>query len=59
MQYWKNFKNGMLERLEESEIKKHPEKIESLKFQGFERINSEFDESPYKKKIKRRIKKKK
>ena len=49
----------MLERLEESEIKKHPEKIESLKFQGFERINSEFDESPYKKKIKRRIKKKK
>ena len=30
MQYWKNFKNGKMERLEDSQLEKHPEKLESL-----------------------------
>ena len=59
MQFWKNFKNGKVERIEESQVYKHPEKLDSLKSEGYIRINSENDDSPFKKKVKRKPKKKK
>lgn len=59
MQYWKNFNNGKMERLEDSELEKHPEKLESLLNQGYVRVKSENDDSAYSKPKKRILKKKK
>ena len=59
MQYWKNFNNGKMERLEDSELEKHPEKLESLLNQGYVRVKSESDDSAYSKPKKRIFKKKK
>lgn len=59
MQYWKKFNSGRVERLEEEEIKKHPEKIENLKEQGYTRIQSETDYKAYSPPKKRYKKKKK
>ena len=59
MQYWKHFSNGKVERFEDEDFKKHPEKLESLERQGFIRITSEVDDSPYSKPKKRIVKKKK
>jgi len=59
MQYWKNFNNGKLERIESENFEKHPEKLESLESQGYTRITSESDDSPYSKPKKRILKKKK
>lgn len=59
MQYWKNFKNGRMERLEDSELEKHPEKLESLYNQGYVRVKSETDDSAYSKPKKKQSKKKK
>ena len=68
MQYWKKPNSGKFERLEDDVFKKHPEKFESLKAKGYERVMSEEDWSPYKapkastakkavKKIKKKLKK--
>ena len=59
MQYWKNFKNGKMERLENSDLEKHPEKLESLESKGYVRVKSETDDSAYSKSKKRILKKKK
>jgi hypothetical protein len=59
MQYWKNFNNGKIERLEDGELQKHPEKLESLQRQGYIQITSETDDKPYSKPKKRIFKKKK
>lgn len=60
MQYWKKSNSGRVQRIEEEEAKKHPEKIENLKEQGYTRIQSETDDkaySPPKKRYKRKKKK--
>ena len=59
MQYWKNFKNNKLERLEDSELEKHPEKLDSMLDKGYVRVMSETDDKPYSKPKKRILKKKK
>jgi hypothetical protein len=59
MQYWKKENSGKVERLEESEIKKHPEKLESLKNHGYIQIKSESDNTAYSKPKKQYFKKKK
>lgn len=48
-----------MERLEDSELEKHPEKLESLLNQGYVRVKSENDDSAYSKPKKRILKKKK
>ena len=58
MQYWKNFNNGKMERLE-NELEKHPEKLDSLISQGYVRVQSEFDDSEYNMPKKKTKKKKK
>ena len=65
MQYWKEKKSGKIERIEDEVFKKHPEKLENLESDGYERIMGESDWSPYKqspakkavKKIKKKLKK--
>ena len=66
MQYWKKPNKGKIERLEEETFKKHPEKLESLKNKGYQRVTGESDWSLYKapitakkavKKIKKKLKK--
>ena len=47
MQYWRKLIGGQLERLPDDLDKKHPEKIKSLKDQGFIRVKSESDFSVY------------
>ena len=59
MQYWKNFKNGKMERFEDGDLEKHPEKLESLKSKGYARVASETDDSAYSKPKNRSLKKKK
>jgi len=59
MQYWKNFKNSKMERLEDSQLEKHPEKLESLQSKGYVRVMSQTDDSAYSKPKKRKPKKKK
>ena len=69
MQYWKKPNFGKIERLEDEDFKKHPEKLEALKEKGYKRVMGESDWSPYKepkksaakkavKKIKKKINKK-
>ena len=48
MQYWKKPNKGKVERLEEDTFKKHPEKLESLKSKGYQRVTGESDWSLYK-----------
>ena len=38
MQYWKKENSGKVERFEDSDFGKHPEKLESLKSKGYIRI---------------------
>ena len=59
MQYWKKENSGKVERFEDSDFKKHPEKLESLQRQGYVRVMSESDDSAYSKPKKRTFKKKK
>ena len=59
MQYWKKFKNGKMERLDDSQLEKHPEKLESLQSKGYVRVKSETDDSAYSKPKKKQSKKKK
>ena len=59
MQYWKNFNNGKIERLESESLLKHPEKVIQLESQGYVRVKSESDDSLYSKPKKKRSKKKK
>ena len=59
MQYWKNFNNSKVERLEHDVLKKHPEKLDLLKSQGYVRIKSENDDMEYSGAKKRIFKKKK
>ena len=48
MQYWKKPNKGKIERLEEDTFKKHPEKLESLKNKGYQRVTGESDWTLYK-----------
>jgi len=68
MQYWKKSNSGQMEIIGEKTLKGHPEKIEWLKNNGYERVMSKSDWSPYKepkkstakkavKKIKKKLKK--
>ncbi len=59
MQYWKKPNSGKVERLENSDFEKHPEKLELLKSEGYIRIKSETDDSAYSEPKKRILKKKK
>lgn len=59
MQYWKKPNSGKVERLQDKELEKHPEKLESLLNQGYVRIMSETDDSAYSKPKKKQSKKKK
>ena len=59
MQYWKNFKNNRLERVEDEQAKKHPELIDLYANQGYVQIMGEDDDTPYSKPKKRTYKKKK
>ena len=62
MQYWKKPNAGKIERLENSDLEKHPEKLESLQRKGYIRIKSETDYSAYsepKKKVSKKKKKSK
>lgn len=59
MQYWKNFNNGKIERLEDSELEKHPEKLDSMNAKGYVRVTSETNDELYNKPKKRLFKKKK
>ncbi len=49
MQYWLLKRTGKMERLENEVLEKHPEKLELLESQGYVRVMSESDHSPYKK----------
>ena len=51
--------SGKVERFENSDLEKHPEKLESLKSKGYIRIKSETDDSAYSEPKKRTSKKKK
>ena len=59
MQYWKNFNNGKVERIEGETFVKHPEKLEKLEEKGYVRIQSEEDDSLYSKPKKQVLKRKK
>lgn len=59
MQYWKRPNSGRVERFDDIELEKHPEKRFNLEDQGFERINGEDDFSPYKKSFIKKSKKSK
>tara|TARA_R100000231_G_scaffold127512_1_gene98341 strand:+ start:811 stop:1002 length:192 start_codon:yes stop_codon:yes gene_type:complete len=59
MQYWKNFKNGRVERVEEDQAAKHPELIDLYTNQGYVRVMSEDSDELYAKPKKRIAKKKK
>jgi len=59
MQYWKNFKNGKVERIEREILEKHPEKLEKLEEKGYVRIQSETSDQLYSKPKAKRKKKKK
>tara|TARA_B100001063_G_C16649852_1_gene495345 strand:+ start:473 stop:703 length:231 start_codon:yes stop_codon:yes gene_type:complete len=49
MQYWLSKKISRMERLEDSVLEKHPEKLQELESQGYVRVMSEYDLEPYKK----------
>ena len=49
MQYWIQLKTNRMERLEDFVFEKHPEKLMELESQGYVRVMSESDHSPYKK----------
>jgi len=53
MQYWLNKITNRMERLEDSLLEKHPEKLEELQSQGFIRVMSENNHLPYKKPFKK------
>ena len=49
MRYWLSKKISRMERLEDSVLEKHPEKLQELESQGYVRVMSEYDLEPYKK----------
>tara|TARA_Y100000361_G_C11082620_1_gene301879 strand:- start:195 stop:440 length:246 start_codon:yes stop_codon:yes gene_type:complete len=53
MQYWVQKLGGKMERVEESQFKKHPEIKEFLINKGFTRVMSETDHTEYKKPLKK------
>ena len=59
MEYWKKENSGKVERFEDGDLKKHPEKLDLLKSQGYVRIKSEADNLAYSKPRKQRSSKKK
>tara|TARA_R100001086_G_scaffold247855_1_gene183309 strand:+ start:50 stop:241 length:192 start_codon:yes stop_codon:yes gene_type:complete len=59
MQYWKNFKNSKVERVESEQLKKHPELEQVYLRQGFVRIVSEEDDSLFEEQKKQKKKRKK
>tara|TARA_R110002020_G_scaffold3435_1_gene15275 strand:- start:557 stop:787 length:231 start_codon:yes stop_codon:yes gene_type:complete len=59
MQYWKKLNSGHVQRLEDSDLEKHPEKLESLQEAGWERVMGEDNFAPYKKSFMKKSKKKK
>ena len=38
MQYWKKDNSGQIQRIEDIDLEKHPEKLEHLKENGWKRI---------------------
>ena len=59
MQYWKKDNSGQIQRIEDIDLEKHPEKKFNLENQGYERIQGEDDFSPYKKSFMKKSKKSK
>tara|TARA_R110002020_G_scaffold363793_2_gene576096 strand:- start:61 stop:249 length:189 start_codon:yes stop_codon:yes gene_type:complete len=59
MQYFKKHNSGQIQRLEDSDLDKHPEKLEHLKENGWERVMGEDNFLPYKKPIFKKSKKSK
>ena len=59
MQYWKKNNSGQIQRIEDIDLEKHPEKLEHLKENGWKRIKGEDNFSPYKKPIFKKSKKSK
>ena len=59
MQYWKKDNSGQIQRIEDIDLEKHPEKLEHLEENGWKRIMGEDDFSPYKKPIFKKSKKSK
>lgn len=53
MQYWLQKKTNRMERLEDSVLKKHPEKLVELESQGYIRVMSENNHLAYKKPAKK------
>tara|TARA_R100001480_G_scaffold74398_1_gene85021 strand:+ start:164 stop:382 length:219 start_codon:yes stop_codon:yes gene_type:complete len=53
MQYWLQKKTNRMERLEDSVLEKHPEKLAQLESQGYIRVMSESNPTPYKKPVKK------
>ncbi len=53
MQYWLNKITNRMERLEDSLLEKHPEKLEKLLSEGYVRVMSENNPLPYKKPLKK------
>ena len=53
MQYWLLKRTGRMERLEDSVFEKHPEKLMELESQGYIRVMSENNLTPYKKPVKK------
>jgi|TARA_Y100000401_G_scaffold117479_1_gene126494 hypothetical protein len=47
MQYWKHPTLGKIERLEDEYLNKHPDKLANLQENGYTRVSSESDLSPY------------
>ena len=52
MQYWIQLKTNRMERLEDFVFEKHPEKLMELESQGYIRVMSENNLTPYKKPVK-------
>ena len=57
MQYWKKHNSGQVQRLEDSDLDKHPEKLEHLEVNGWKRVMGQEDHSPYKQSKKSKKKK--
>ena len=57
MEYWYSKNLAKLERFEDGDLEKHPEKFLYLEHKGFVKVNGENDLSPYKKKVKKKKKK--
>jgi len=59
MQYFKKHNSGQVQRIEDVDLDKHPEKLEHLAENGWERVMGQEDHTPYKKPIFKKSKKSK